>query len=216
MTTERTENESAPAYEAFKTYCEMGGERSLAKVGRKVGKAAKLIERWSARHDWKARSALWDNEQNHTEQHAREQAELELARDKAKRRDNVQDSAWELFRKLRNKAEEMLNFPVGKREVVHSRHKEKSKQHPDGLPLEMTVVNPTRWSFGDVARLVDLSDKLGRLATGLATEKHEVTGPDGKPFTIPTEVPPPPVVVLNVTHNASTDEAVAAFGQRPR
>ena len=90
-------SESSPAYAAFKLYCEMGGERSHAKVARKCKKHVELISRWSAHHNWKERSALWDNEQKLMEQEAAEKAELELARVKARRREKVQESAWEMY-----------------------------------------------------------------------------------------------------------------------
>lgn len=53
---ERQENESAEAYEAFSLYRDMApAERSLARVGQKLGKSKTLMERWSSKHEWKHR-----------------------------------------------------------------------------------------------------------------------------------------------------------------
>lgn len=59
---ERLPEESTEAFEAFKTYRDMGAERSLAKVGEKLGKSTALMERWSARHEWVKRAQAWDDE----------------------------------------------------------------------------------------------------------------------------------------------------------
>lgn len=59
---ERLPKETTEAFEAFKEYRDMGAERSLAKVGAKLGKSTELMERWSARHDWVKRVQAWDDE----------------------------------------------------------------------------------------------------------------------------------------------------------
>lgn len=61
---ERQENESDVAFEAFKTYRDMGAERSLASVGKKLGKSQTLMERWSSNHSWVDRARSWDDEQD--------------------------------------------------------------------------------------------------------------------------------------------------------
>ena len=42
-------------------------------------------------------------------------------------------------------------------------------------------------TLGDVARALELASKLGRLASGLATDKTEVTGEDGGPIRVEFE-----------------------------
>lgn len=56
----RRENESSVAHDAFKTYLYQGKDRSLANVGEALGKSTALMERWSATHDWVARSVAYD------------------------------------------------------------------------------------------------------------------------------------------------------------
>lgn len=56
----RRNDETSPAYEAFRTYLGMGTKRTLAAVGETLGKSAALMERWSAAHDWRARVLAHD------------------------------------------------------------------------------------------------------------------------------------------------------------
>lgn len=58
---ERQKGESAKAFEAFKTYCDLGASRSYKKVSELLGKSEVLMYRWSSRWDWKERARLYDN-----------------------------------------------------------------------------------------------------------------------------------------------------------
>lgn len=64
---ERQPKESSPAYTAFCLYRNMPyrkkpEKRSLAKVGRKLGKSTTILERWSAEWNWQERCREYDNE----------------------------------------------------------------------------------------------------------------------------------------------------------
>lgn len=56
----RREGETSVAYEAFREYLNQGPKRSLASVGKTLGKSLALMERWSAAHDWVARALAHD------------------------------------------------------------------------------------------------------------------------------------------------------------
>lgn len=58
---ERRDNESAAAFAGFVQYRDMGPERSLAKVGRLMGKQKPNLERWSAKFEWVKRAQAWDD-----------------------------------------------------------------------------------------------------------------------------------------------------------
>lgn len=58
---ERRDDETSVAYAAFRAYLEQGAERSSDNVARALGKSSTLISRWSARHEWVARSRAWDS-----------------------------------------------------------------------------------------------------------------------------------------------------------
>lgn len=53
-------DESARAYAAFVAYCELGPERSLQSVAQRLRKSKTLCARWSTRHDWQERAAVYD------------------------------------------------------------------------------------------------------------------------------------------------------------
>lgn len=60
---DRREDEGAQAYEAFSIYRDMNSDdekRSLAKVGSRLGKSTKLMERWSRLYDWVERAQAYD------------------------------------------------------------------------------------------------------------------------------------------------------------
>src|SRR6476646_2359161 len=52
---EQQPKESAKAFEAFSIYLNMGPDRSIEAVARKVTKSSRLLKRWSAKFDWPAR-----------------------------------------------------------------------------------------------------------------------------------------------------------------
>lgn len=80
---ERQEGESTINYEAFCAYRDMGRERSLAKVGKKLGKSDTLMSNWSSKYSWVSRAADWDDEQDRI---AREIAQKEMVEEIRKMR----------------------------------------------------------------------------------------------------------------------------------
>jgi hypothetical protein len=171
-----------------------------------------LISRWSARHKWAARAGRWDARENGRDIEAEDKAKDRVALDERKRQARVQEEAWLWFESLVSKAREMLRFPVGQTRIVHDRHKEKTKEEPEGLPKTMTIVEPTRWRFSDLAKIVELADALGRLASGLPSKVTGISDPEGKPFTFarPEE---PLIVRIKFTDDDATRQAVAEFGE---
>ena len=63
---ERLPTDTDRSFEAFEAYRQMGAERSLAKVGQKLGKSTPLMERWSKHHHWVERTAAWDRHEART------------------------------------------------------------------------------------------------------------------------------------------------------
>lgn len=58
---ERQEGESPQAFEAFRTYRDMGEKRTLSAVARELGKSLQLIERWKKAWSWKDRALAYDH-----------------------------------------------------------------------------------------------------------------------------------------------------------
>jgi len=61
---ERQAGESEPAYAAFLAFRDLGPGRTVAEVGRKLGKSGNLVDRWCQRWAWRTRTGRWDTEVN--------------------------------------------------------------------------------------------------------------------------------------------------------
>jgi hypothetical protein len=167
--------ESAKAFAAFSIYLGLGPERSLAAVGQTLGKSMALLERWSARWHWLERAQA---HATHLAAVEREAAEA-LARSKGaewlKRTEAVREREWEMHEKCIEAARRGLKAFM-EREKVYA-------------------------NLADISRILEVASKLGRLASGMATDKTELTGEDGGPIRVElsaalnkvygAEVPPP-------------------------
>ena len=62
--------------------------------------------------------------------------------------------------------------------------------HPFRMAAKEKVANFRQPSatLGEVSRALELASKLGRLASGMATDKTELTGEDGAPIKVELEV----------------------------
>lgn len=71
---DRQPGESEKKFTAFRTYLDLGPQRSLAKVGRELGKSKALMERWSSQWSWVSRVEAYTD-------HMLRQADLEQERE---------------------------------------------------------------------------------------------------------------------------------------
>lgn len=175
---EQQANESAKAFAAFSVYLAMGPERSLEAVARKVTKSSRLLKRWSSRWSWGERVRAYDESLAAVERQATEALATERAEERLKRQQEQLDEEW----RNRNEALELARAAIGRWKANEKRC----------------------GSLEGIARLLELASKLGRLASGLATDKTEITGDDGGPIRVEleaalkkvygAEVPPPTVV----------------------
>ena len=107
---------------------------------------------------WRERAEAWDN------------AQLEQAREIwADRRDQWRQEEWDLATALREKAFDMLGFPVAK-----------VTREKDG---QVTIVEPSEWRLVDAAKLIDTASKIARLSTGMVNERTESVEWDPSKFT---------------------------------
>ena len=161
MTFEKQPRESAKAFAAFSAYLGMGPERSLAAVGGKLGKSKQMMEKWSKKYAWSERV------QAHGAYLAAVEAEATalLVRGKAvewlKRQQEAREREWGMHEKCIAAAKRALGA---------------------FMEREKIYVN-----LADIARMVEVASKMGRLASGMATDKTEVTGADGGPIRIEIE-----------------------------
>ena len=180
---EQQPKESGKAFAAFAMYLSMGSERSLAQVGKKLGKSEGLIERWSKRFDWGGRVQAHGAHFAAIEREAMEAVARGKATEWLKRQQELREREWMMHEKCIAAAERGLKAFM-EREKVYA-------------------------NLSDIARMLEVASKLGRLAAGMATDKTEITGEDGGPIRIElvaalnkiygAEVPPPMVVDVDVT-----------------
>lgn len=154
----RQRKESAQAYQAAKLYFELGADRSLSEVSRRLGKSRTICERWSSRWEWVVRAEDWDLHQLALEDSQREKQTIAEAEKWAARRLEIKEEGWNMFRALKEKAEQMLKFPLVQIE----------KKEEDGVST--TIVKPANWTFSTASNLADTALKIGRLTAELTTE----------------------------------------------
>ena len=140
--------ESNKAFAAFKTYLDLGAQRSLASVAERHGKSKTMIERWSRRFDWPARVQAYAAHLALIERQAIEGLALEKAIEWDKVHEAVKIAEWQRHKKLIALADEML--------VRWEKNKSKCG------------------TLEGIARVLELATKLARLAAGMPTEVKEV------------------------------------------
>lgn len=154
---EQQPRESSKAFAAFSLYLSLGPQRSLAAVGQKLGKSTVVIERWSSKFEWVSRVQAHAAHMAVVEREATEALTRAKAAEWGKRQEELKEEEWEMHSEAIRAGREALK-----------RFYEKGK----GATL------------GDIARMLELASTLGRLATGMATNKTEITGEDGGPVRV--------------------------------
>ena len=159
---EQQTRESSRAFAAFKTYLELGPERSLVAVAVKIGKNRSLLERWSRKFDWPARVQAHAAHLADIERKTAESLAVQAGTDWAKRQEQHREDEWQTRSELMALAREAID-----------RWKK----------------NPARCgTLEGIARLLDLASKLGRVSSGLSLEPVEKPGESDAAFMIQIEV----------------------------
>lgn len=146
-TFEQLPRESSKAFAAFKTYLDMGPDRSLATVAQKLSKSEQLLKRWSAKFDWPGR----------VKAHGAHLAELEC---KAIERVAVEKAVewWQLHEPARRQA--WLEAEEAILMVREARERWRKSGRTPG--------------FEGMARMLDLAFKLKQFAAGMPSEIKEI------------------------------------------
>jgi len=156
---EQQPRESAKAFAAFSLYLNLGPQRSTAAVANKLAKSEQLIRRWSAKFAWTDRVAA----------HAAHYAIIE--------REAVEAVA-------RSKAAEWEKRETQLRETEWSMHEAAIAAAKRGLAAYMEK-DKVYANLADIARMLEIASKLGRLATGLDKSNGETAD---EPQTLRVEV----------------------------
>ena len=159
---EQREKESDKAFAAFSLYLSMGAERSTREVGKRLRKSEGLIERWSSRWQWTERVAAHAEHLAKVEREATEALARGKSAEWLTRQQTLRETEWEMHEKCIAAAKRGLAAYM-EREKVYA-------------------------NLSDIARMLEIASKLGRLAAGMATDKTEITGEDGGPIRVELEV----------------------------
>ncbi len=150
---EQQPKESAKAFAAFSAYLSMGPERSFEAVAQKLTKSSRLLKRWSRRFDWPGRVRAHADRLATVEREAAEALARGKAAEWLKRQQALRETEWEMHEKCIGAAKKAFDAFMS-REKVYA-------------------------NLADISRMLEVASRLGRLASGLATDKTEVTGEDG-------------------------------------
>jgi hypothetical protein len=145
----RGPRESEKAFAAFREYVALGPGRSLVLLAGKMRKCTKMLERWSVKYGWQARVAEHTAALVQLEEKATAALVMAKAVDWAKRQEEHREVEWAVRCELVELAREAIG---------------RWKKRPDWCG-----------SLAGIARLLELASKLGRLASGMATDKTEVS-----------------------------------------
>jgi hypothetical protein len=144
---EQQPKESDKAFAAFSMYLSLGPQRSLAAAAQKLNKSKMVIGRWSSKFDWLARVKAHGAHMAVAEREAAEALARAKGVDWVTRQQEHREKEWDLRCRLVKVAE---------------------------TAIERWLANPARCgSLEGIARLLDLASKLGRLASGMPTDRTE-------------------------------------------
>ena len=149
---EKQPRESAKAFAAFSLYLSQGPERSTAAVAKELAKSEQLVRRWSAKFGWTDRVAAHGAHLAVVEREAIEAAARGKAAEWESREQKLRETEWAMHEAAIAAAKKGL-----------AAYMEKDKVYAN---------------LADIARMLEIASKLGRLATGLGTEGERRGGDD--------------------------------------
>ena len=149
---EQQPRESAKAFAAFSLYLNLGPQRSTAEVAKKLAKSEQLIRRWSAKFAWTDRVAAHGAHYAIIEREAVEAVARSKAAEWEKRETQLRETEWSMHERAIAAAKRGLDAYMDKDKVYAN--------------------------LADIARMLEIASKLGRLATGLGTDGERRAGDD--------------------------------------
>jgi hypothetical protein len=149
---EQQPRESAKAFAAFSVYLGMGAERSLAAVGKQLGKSEPLMKRWSRKYGWPARAQAHAAHLTLVERETTEALTRGKSAEWLQRQQDLREAEWLMHEKCIAAAKRGLAAYM-EREKVYA-------------------------NLSDIARMLEVASKLGRLSSGLDTDGDRRKGDD--------------------------------------
>lgn len=149
---EQQPNESNKAFAAFSLYLSLGPERGLREVARKLDKSLTVVGKWSRKFDWPARLQAYGAHLAIVEREAIEAVARSKAAEWENREQKLRETEWAMHERAIAAAKRGLDAYM-EREKVYA-------------------------NLADIARMLEIASKLGRLATGLGTDGERRKGDD--------------------------------------
>jgi len=138
---ERLPRESEKAFAAFSLYLSQGSERSIAECARKLLKSSRLLRTWAQKYDWAGRVAAHSAHLAIVEREAIEAVARGKSAEWASREQKLRETEWAMHEAAIAAAKRGLKAYM-ERDKVYA-------------------------NLADIARMLEIASKLGRLATGL-------------------------------------------------
>lgn len=157
---DRRDTDTARSYAALCDYAAMGAGRSLDKLRQAYGRNTayvRVLEGWSAKHDWQARCTAYD-----AAQRAEDDAARALLR--AERRAALEDADWTTGEAIRAQALSVLE------EVPKFVRKTERETMVNGETIRIITLALVA-SPGVLAQALKVASELQRLSVGVATEQ---------------------------------------------
>lgn len=156
------EGEGPKPFAAFVTFLAQGDTRCYASVSKALGVSQALIARWGSKWRWQERLNAWNAQMIDMQRQQMQIVAASRAVDWAKRAGELREKEWEITQKALALVSKLM----------------------DRLLKRMRG----RATIQDTARLLEIASKVGRLSTGLATERGELSGVDGEPIKVDLEI----------------------------
>ncbi len=147
---EQQPREGNKAFAAFSLYLSMGPERNLRGLAQKLNKSLTIVGRWSSKFDWPARVAAYGTHLARVEREAIEAVARSKAAEWETREQKLRETEWEYHERAIAVAKRALDAFM-EREKVYA-------------------------NLADIARILEVASRLGRLATGLGTDGERRKG----------------------------------------
>ena len=155
----------------FTRYLNAGGDRSFLGVynAERAGKGIKKALRISGAWDLRVKEFSWADRAKQYDAFLAQEDSKEWD----KRRKELREKEMSLSKRLVERAEQMMQFPLARTE--------KSVANVDGKTVATTIVIPSGWRFIDILRTIEASDKLARLALDMETNREAIDATIGSP-----------------------------------
>jgi len=167
----RKQDESDAQFAGFSLYLNLGKGRSLLEAYRRYSGKEKAtqpggtFQSWSVLNSWLDRVNAYDAWQGQVEDTKFEHAAAKEQSKLAKRRAEANSVAWDMAKLLIEKAKMILKVPILEQQI------ESEERDKDGRLIKVIkIIKPAKFKVADAARMVEIADRLARLATDMSTD----------------------------------------------